>query len=77
MKSIINQSSRNSSGAAVPVYNERGFLMKDKAVHFSSVADPHHLDADPDPTFHFAADPDPNPDTNLQINAQNLEKVLK
>ncbi len=24
-----------------------------------SVADPHHFDADPDPTFHSAADPDP------------------
>ncbi len=27
----------------------------------SSVEDPHHLDADPDPTFHFDADPDPYP----------------
>jgi len=25
----------------------------------SSVADPHHFDADPDPAFHFDADPDP------------------
>jgi hypothetical protein len=24
---------------------------------FNSVADPHHFDADPDPSFHFAADP--------------------
>ena len=24
-----------------------------------SVADPHHVDADPDPDFHFDADPDP------------------
>ncbi len=24
-----------------------------------SVADPHHLDADPDPAFHFDGDPDP------------------
>jgi hypothetical protein len=24
------------------------------------VADPHHLDADPDPAFHFHADPDPD-----------------
>ena len=23
--------------------------------------DPHHIDADPDPTFHFDADPDPDP----------------
>jgi len=26
-----------------------------------SVADPHHFDADPDPTLHFDADPDPDP----------------
>jgi hypothetical protein len=25
-----------------------------------SVADPHHVDADPDPTYHFDADPDPD-----------------
>jgi hypothetical protein len=24
-----------------------------------SLADPHHIDADPDPAFHFDADPDP------------------
>jgi hypothetical protein len=24
-----------------------------------SVADPHHFNADPDPTFHFDGDPDP------------------
>jgi hypothetical protein len=52
-----------------------------------SVADPHHLDADPDPNpaCHFYVDPDPDPtfhfdadpDLCLQIKAQNLEKVLK
>ncbi len=25
----------------------------------TSVVDPHHLNADPDPTYHFGADPDP------------------
>jgi hypothetical protein len=25
----------------------------------STVADPHHLDADPDPNYHFDANPDP------------------
>ncbi len=58
---------------------------------FSSVADPHHLDAnpdpdptshfdtdpDPDPTFHFDAVPDPDPAPAFQIKGQNLEKVLK
>jgi hypothetical protein len=53
----------------------------------SSVADPHHIyadpdpachfDANPDPTFHNDADPDPNADPNFQIKAQNLKKVLK
>ena len=28
----------------------------------TSVADPHHFDADPDPAFQFDADPDPDPD---------------
>ncbi len=28
---------------------------------FSSVADPHNVDADPDPAFHFDADPDQDP----------------
>jgi hypothetical protein len=46
----------------------------------TSVADPHHLDADtdfacdsdtdPDPTFYLDANPDPDP--SLQIKAQNL-----
>jgi hypothetical protein len=39
----------------------------------SSVADPHHLDADPDPACHFDAYPDPS----FQIKAQNLDKVLQ
>jgi hypothetical protein len=41
--------------------------------------DPHHLDADPDPTFHPDADPDSDQDADLsfQIKAQSLEKVLK
>ncbi len=55
----------------------------------NSVADPHHVDADPDPachfdadaepdpTFHFHAVPDPDPDSSFQIKAQNLGKVIK
>ncbi len=54
----------------------------------NSVADPHHLDEDPDPdpASHFDADPNPDltfrfdahqvPDSCFQIKAQNLE-VLK
>jgi hypothetical protein len=33
-----------------------------------TVADPHLLNADPDPTFHFDADPDPS----FQIKAKNI-----
>jgi len=55
----------------------------------TSVADPHHVAADPDaypyPNFHFDTDPDldpanhfaPDPDPGFHIMAQNLEKVLK
>jgi hypothetical protein len=43
----------------------------------SSVADSHHVNADPDPTFHFDADADPepafhsdaDPDPTFQFNA--------
>jgi hypothetical protein len=48
-----------------------------------SVADPHHLDADPDPdpVCHFDPDPrfqlNPDPNPSFQRKAQNLEKVLK
>jgi hypothetical protein len=41
----------------------------------ASVQDPHHIDADPDPTFYFDADSDPDP--SFHIKAQNLENVLK
>jgi hypothetical protein len=30
-----------------------------------SVVDPHHIDADPDSTYHPDADPDVNPDSDL------------
>ncbi len=55
----------------------------------NSVANPHHLDADPDPdpACHFDEDADPDPafhfdaipdlDSSFQINAQNFEKGLK
>ncbi len=60
----------------------------DPAWSFDADPDPDptcHFDADPDPTFHFDADSeptflfdaDPDPEPSFQINAQNLEKVLK
>jgi hypothetical protein len=33
-------------------------------VQISSVADPHHVDGDPDPAFFFDADPNPVPHHN-------------
>ncbi len=54
---------------------------------FTSVADPHYFDADPDPachfhtdpepTFHFDVDADPNPDPIFPIKPQKLESVQK
>jgi hypothetical protein len=32
------------------------------------IADPHHLNADPDPAFHLNADPDPDPAFHLNAN---------
>jgi hypothetical protein len=48
-----------------------------------SVADPHHFDVDPDPTFHFDPDPypdpayhfDPDPDPSFQIKLKVLKKI--
>jgi hypothetical protein len=34
----------------------------------TSVVDPHHLDAAPDPTFHPDANPDPDPDPCFKKN---------
>jgi hypothetical protein len=51
--------------------------------YVSSVPDPPHLDADPDPDPAYHLDPDPtfhynaDPDSCFRIKAQNLEKVLK
>jgi hypothetical protein len=41
--------------------------------NLTSVVDPHHVDADPDYTFHPDADPDPEP--SVQIKAQTIEKA--
>jgi hypothetical protein len=53
-------------------------------MHFiNSVADPHHVDANPDPACHSDADPDltfhfdADPDPSFLIKAQNLEKMQK
>ncbi len=39
----------------VSIYSDKIFV-----IPRSSVADPHHVDADPDPAFHFDADADPD-----------------
>jgi len=36
----------------------------------TSVADPHHFDADPDPALHFDADPEPDPDPGSESYCQ-------
>ncbi len=35
--------------------------------HQSSAVDPHHVDADPDSTYHADADPDVDPDPDFFI----------
>ncbi len=42
-----------------------------------SIAEPHHIDADPDPACHFDADLELDPDPSFQIRAQTIEKELK
>ncbi len=47
----------------------------------SSVVDPHHLDADPDSTYHPDTDPDANPDldfylTRMRIRLFTLMRML-
>jgi hypothetical protein len=65
------------------VFNNKRRIHQMHEVPTSSVADPHHFHADPDPNCHFDADPDPtlhfhaDPDPSFQVKAQNLEKVLK
>jgi hypothetical protein len=40
-----------------------------------SVADLHHLDADPDPACHFDADPDPDPACQLKADPFTLMRM--
>jgi hypothetical protein len=36
----------------------------------TSVADPNHVDADPDPAYHFDADVEPNPAFNFGVDPE-------
>ncbi len=53
------------------------FSAVDNFRYISSVADPHHLYADPDPACHFDADPDPafhfdaDPDPTFHFDADS------
>ncbi len=38
----------------------------------ASVADPHHVDADPDPTFYSYADPDPDPTFQFNVESEPM-----
>jgi hypothetical protein len=57
------------------------FLLQQQAVLL--FRNPHHIDADPEPTFNFDPDPDPachfdaNLDPSFQLKSQDLEKMLK
>jgi hypothetical protein len=46
--------------------------------YYSSVADPHHLDADPDPdpACHFDTDPDPDPTFHIEADPDPSLAVL-
>jgi hypothetical protein len=83
---IIKKGREQCESLKLPKLSDWGFCQSADNVA-SSVADPLSLCADPDldpdnachfvadpaPTFHFNADPDPS----FQIQAINLEKVLK
>jgi hypothetical protein len=64
------------------VHDSRSFSRKRACVCVLvySVADPHHFDPDPDPTFHSDPDPDPtfqfdpDPDPAFQITHTKLKK---
>ncbi len=63
-----------------PCYRQRGVWFKSYRggiIASVSAVDPHHVDADPDSTYHPDADPDADPDPSFRIKAQTLEKVLK
>ncbi len=49
--------------------NDRRWVQKLLACPLYSVADPHHLDADPDTAFHFDPDSDPDPEPTFHSDA--------
>jgi hypothetical protein len=55
--------------------NQRRRVQKLLACPSYSVADPHHVDADPDPAFHFDADPDPDPTFHSDADPPTLKKI--
>jgi hypothetical protein len=61
----LGSDSNTSNFRHVALSKFRLFLLLDtpfdKNSNLISVADPHHLDADPDPAFHFDTDSDPDP----------------
>jgi hypothetical protein len=42
-------------------------------VPICSIAEPHHIDADPDPACHFDADPDPDPTFHFDAGDPDLD----
>ncbi len=47
-----------------------------QTIVWCSVADPHHIDAEPYPTFHFDADPDPDPAVNKGSKPWKRAKIV-
>jgi hypothetical protein len=43
----------------LPLFSNSWYRIYHQGYVIASVADPHHIDADPDPTYHFDAHPDP------------------
>ncbi len=86
----INKGREQCESWKLPKLSDCGFCQSPDNVA-SNLADPYPLDAnpdadsgpdlDPDSACHFVADPDPtfhfNADPSFQIQAKNLEKVLK
>ncbi len=52
---------RHPNFNVLPSHGPMAIMEVQYTVHLSSVADPLHLDADTDPTFHSDSDPDPDP----------------
>ncbi len=63
---------RETAPSLIAAYSD-----KEKFMQVISVVDPHHLDADPDSTFHPDADQDTDPDPSSTKRLKPLKKSAK